>query len=264
MEQAGYRMLDTICIRTDLTIERIAYHPALFFEGQDVSMDNALGLRAYFEEETDLPCEVLISRKGPENLLAEELFYRAFGRQWSLHGDCVLNLGRSMSPAEMRVVEEFLLEVKEAAVSKENRRNDLKSAYWERIYDPTRANALIIAPDRKMTPIALGTQQMDTEIHRYFEMLSEEAYPVEVESENVRLLNESLQGQFRVRIFYDKMASYMGGIYNDYARWLTMEDEVCSDLMLVGDSPLHTEELAVLMKLMRALIDSYEAAEQQE
>lgn len=258
MAQDNYRMVDTICIRTDMTIERIQYHPALFFEGQDVSMDNALGVRDLFEEETDISLEVLISGRGPENMIAEELFYRAYHRQWSLHGDCVLNGGRSFTRAEMMTLEQFLMEVKEAALHKEDSRNDLQSAYWERVYDRRKANALAIAPDRGLSPVAFMPQGLDQEISRYFTMMNEEAYPLQVEGPNADLLNESLQDQFRLRIFYDKMAAYMGGVPNEFASWLTGEEEVCGDLLIVGEEPLGADQLAVVMKLMKALTEKFD------
>lgn len=252
------KRLHTLCIRCDTQITSIEYHPAAFFAGKGASPENAMDVKRFFERELGISCELLKQDVGVENILAEEIFFRAHKRRWKCLGDCVVFAGRSLTPEEEAKLRDYLERLRGEVIAAEERRSEEESAYWESIYDTARANALVVAPDGGLTPVHL-TGELQTAAEHYFSRISEEAYPVLLEGENVRYLNESLAGQFRLRLMYDKMAYYMNGRMNPFTVWISQDAYTYGDLLILGEneagaaSPLTAEELAAAMKLIKAL-----------
>ena len=254
------RTVSTLLVRTDGTCERIEYHPGLFFGEGGGGIDNSMEMRGFFSEELGLNCDLLKKGVGVSNPVAEELFLRAHGRKWPVAGDCVFLFGRPILDEEEEILRKYLGRILAEVKEQESNRSQEESDFWEYIYDRDRANALTISPDGALAGIRLPAGDMEESVLRYFSAISDDAYPYKCEGGNQDELNRALEGNFRVRMIYDKMAAYMGGRLNSMGAWMTQDEFMSGDLIIMGEREdgtlrrLKQEELAVVIRLVDALI----------
>ena len=260
MDQKYERVIATICIRTDGTVERIDYTNRSFFGDAEPGIIHGLDMGDFFEETLGVRSEVLGRGVGERNPLAEELFYRCHGRHWEVMGDAVLFRNASFSEEELAILERFLNHIRRDMIRESELAGEMESAYWESVYDEEHANAIVVTPEKKLSLIHLDLRDQDS-IRVYFSKSDPEAYPVPVSHDSIRELNRAIGDSFEVACYYDKMSSYMEGPYNPFGIWMLQDDMICGDLIFTGYNPvrehahpLTKEQLTVMARLLQALI----------
>ena len=260
MENKFERILPTICIRTDGTIERINYSNRSFFGDLTPGIDHSLDMSEFFEETLGVRSEVIKRGIGERNPLAEELFYRCHGRRWEILGDAVLFRNATFSEEELGILERFLNHIRRDMIREAELSGELESSYWESVYDEAKANAIVVTPEKKLSLIHLDLRDPES-IQTYFGKSDPEAYPVAVAHDSIRELNRAIGESFELACYYDKMSSYMEGPYNPFGIWMLQDDMVCGDLIFTGYDPrrerplpLSKEQLTVIARLLQALI----------
>lgn len=260
MDKKYERIIPTICIRTDGTIERIDYSNRSFFGEITPGIDHSLDMGDFFEEMLGVRSEVVGRGIGERNPLVEELFYRCHGRRWEILGDAVLYRNAVFSEEELGILERFLNHIRRDMIREADYAGEMESAYWESVYDETKANAIVVTPEKKLCLIHLDFHDPES-LAVYFGKSDPEAYPIAVTHESIRELNRAIGESFEVACYYDKMSSYMEGPYNPFGVWMLQDDMVCGDLIFTGFNrkherplPLSKDQLTVMARLLQALI----------
>lgn len=260
MEEKFERIIPTLCIRTDGSIERIEYSNHSFFGDTMPGIDYSLDMSDFFEEMLGVRSEVIKRGVGERNPLAEELFYRCHGRRWEILGDAVLFRNALFTEEELGILERFLNHIRRDMIREAELAGEMESSYWESVYDESKANAIVVTPEKKLSLIHLDFNDPDS-LSVYFGKSNPEAYPVAVTHESIRELNRAIGDAFELACYYDKMSSYMEGPYNPFGIWMLQDEMICGDLIFTGYSlrrerakPLSKEQLTMIARLLQALI----------